>query len=350
MNGFRSELVPSEPPPILVAALRSKMLRLAGTEGDGAILNWLSPGDMPKITEAVGPGKEIMCRMFVYPTEDYELVRKLATRHMNAYLNVPVYRAFQEWLGRTEVLTPMWDAWAEGDRKKATEVIPDELIDELVVWGSAERIRAGVEKYVEMGVTTPTPLVMTSDVEGLRIAIDCCRLRSSKPGCLAAGRPSRARVRSHRLPTGGVFPAAGAFAAARSPEGTTLSTWAAVETHDFQAALVAGLERAFPKDPPTFIVSVPHGYADVDVVVTDLHAGGLDCVAVESVTLEGRAASAADVAAGYCTGTPLRSEIEARGDLTVTTAIVAKEMEARLGAGTVTGWMSAHVIEATPAL
>ena len=68
VKGFRSELVPSEPPPILVAALRSKMLRLAGTEGDGAILNWLSPGDMPKITEAVGPGKEIMCRMFVYPT------------------------------------------------------------------------------------------------------------------------------------------------------------------------------------------------------------------------------------------------------------------------------------------
>ena len=30
---------------------------------------------------------------------------------MNTYLNVPVYRAFQEWLGRTEVLTPMWDTW-----------------------------------------------------------------------------------------------------------------------------------------------------------------------------------------------------------------------------------------------
>jgi probable F420-dependent oxidoreductase len=178
VNGFRSEIVPSEPPPILVAALRSKMLHLAGTEGDGAILNWLSPGDMPKITEAVGPGKEIMCRMFVYPTEDYALVRKLATRHMNAYLNVPVYRAFQEWLGRTEVLTPMWDAWAEGDRKKATEVIPDELVDEFVVWGSADRIRAGVDKYVEMGVTTPTPLVMTSDIEGLRIAIDAFAPRS----------------------------------------------------------------------------------------------------------------------------------------------------------------------------
>lgn len=144
-----------------------------------------------------------------------------------------------------------------------------------------------------------------------------------------------------------------AFAEARrvlTPEGTLLlSTWATVDTHDFQAALVAGLERAFPEDPPSFIVSVPHGYAEVDVVVADLRAGGLDCLAVESVTLEGRAASAADVAAGYCTGTPLRPEIEARGDLAITTAVVAKEMEARLGAGAVTGWMTAHVIEATPA-
>ena len=144
-----------------------------------------------------------------------------------------------------------------------------------------------------------------------------------------------------------------AFAEARrvlTPDGTLLvSTWGSIDTHDFQAALVAGLERAFPEDPPTFMVSVPHGYADVDIVVGDLRAGGLDCVAVESVTLEGHAASAADLAVGYCTGTPLRPAIEARGDLATTTAVVAREMETRLGAGAVTGKMTAHVIEATPA-
>ncbi|MEY2453134.1 MAG: hypothetical protein QOD92_2708 [Acidimicrobiaceae bacterium] len=134
-----------------------------------------------------------------------------------------------------------------------------------------------------------------------------------------------------------------------SADGTLLvSTWATIDTHDFQAALVAGLERAFPDDPPTFMVSVPHGYADVDVVVADLRAGGFEDVAVESVTLEGRATSAAVVAAGYCAGTPLRPEIEARGDLAAATAVVATEMEARLGSGPVTGRMTAHVFEATP--
>jgi SAM-dependent methyltransferase len=143
-----------------------------------------------------------------------------------------------------------------------------------------------------------------------------------------------------------------AFAEARrvlTPDGTVLlSTWATVDTHAFQAALVVGLERAFADDPPTFIVSVPHGYADSDAVVADLSAGGLRCTAFESVTLEGHAASARDIAVGYCTGTPLRAEMEARGDLAETTRVVAKEMEASLGTGTVRGWMTAHVFEATP--
>jgi hypothetical protein len=127
-----------------------------------------------------------------------------------------------------------------------------------------------------------------------------------------------------------------------------LSTWAALDTYAFQAALVAGLERAFPDDPPTFMLSVPHGYADPDAVATDLVAGGLRCTAFERLTLEGRAASAADLASGYCTGTPLRAEIEARGDLATATRLVAKEMEERLGAGAVRGQMTAHIFEATP--
>jgi SAM-dependent methyltransferase len=141
-----------------------------------------------------------------------------------------------------------------------------------------------------------------------------------------------------------------AFAEARrvlAPDGRlVISNWSTLDSHDFQAAVVAGLERAFPHDPPPFLVSVPHGYADVDVVVADLLAGGLHCETAEAVTLEGRAESAAALAVGYCTGTPLRSEIEARGDLAATTAVVAAEMEARLGTGEVKGMMTAYVFVA----
>jgi SAM-dependent methyltransferase len=126
-----------------------------------------------------------------------------------------------------------------------------------------------------------------------------------------------------------------------------LSIWSTLATQAFQLALVAGLERAFPADPPPFMTSVPHGYANDDAVTADLRAGGFHKVRVESVTLEGRASSAKDLAVGYCTGTPLRGQIEARGDLAVATATVAEVMEERLGLGEVTGTMTALVLEAT---
>jgi SAM-dependent methyltransferase len=134
------------------------------------------------------------------------------------------------------------------------------------------------------------------------------------------------------------------------PDGSLfLSTWAALDDHDFEKAVTAGLGRAFPHDPPRFLASVPHGYADLDAVLADLRAGGLEPVSAETVTVEGRAASAADLATGYCTGTPLRAEIEARGDLAAATAAVTEALQTQLGTGPLVGRMQAHVIEATPA-
>jgi SAM-dependent methyltransferase len=132
-----------------------------------------------------------------------------------------------------------------------------------------------------------------------------------------------------------------------APGGRLLfSTWGTVETHGFAAALVAALAHAFPCDPPTFIAAVPHGYSDLGRVAADLAAGGLNYVSAEPVTFDGHADSAADVAAGFCTGTPLRMAIQARGDLAASTAIIADLMTARLGRGPVTAAMTAHVIEA----
>jgi SAM-dependent methyltransferase len=134
-----------------------------------------------------------------------------------------------------------------------------------------------------------------------------------------------------------------------TPHGRLLfSTWSTVDTHDFAAALVAGVERAFPDDPPTFMTAVPHGYSDLGQAAVDLAAGGLECVSTEPVTLDGQAGSATDVAAGFCTGTPLRMAIEERGDLMASTAVVSEEMRARLGDGPVTAKMTAYVVEAQP--
>jgi hypothetical protein len=126
------------------------------------------------------------------------------------------------------------------------------------------------------------------------------------------------------------------------------NAWSTLASHEFEAAFTVALERIFPTDPPTFLARTPHGYADPDRIVADLEAGGLRCTEVHAVTLQCRVESVADLATGYCTGTPVRAEIVDRGDLTTTTAAVVGELEARLGSGPITMGMTAHVVEATP--
>src|SRR5262249_59320373 len=74
---------------------------------------------------------------------------------VNAYLNVPVYAAFHEWLGREGALAGMWKSWREGDRKGAAAAIPDRVVDELIVHGTPEQCREHIARYVANGVTTP---------------------------------------------------------------------------------------------------------------------------------------------------------------------------------------------------
>ncbi len=158
-HGFRLGFeVPGGGVPIFVAALRESMLRMAGREGDGAIINWLSADDVSTvapIVHAQGEGKEIVARIFVAPTTDRDTVMAFSKMAIAAYLNVEVYAAFHEWLGRGDVLADMWRHWKEGDRKAATEAIPDSLVDELIVWGTPDECRDHIARYVENGVTTP---------------------------------------------------------------------------------------------------------------------------------------------------------------------------------------------------
>jgi len=161
VNGFRLSRPPAEAVPVFIAALRKNMLRLAGRQGDGVLLNWLAPEDVPTAlaeldrgaAEAGRPRPEVACRVFVFPGE-IDQAEHAARRFIAAYLNVPVYRDYHRWLGRGELLRPMNDAWAARERKKATEVIPDEVIDGLILMGGRDRIADHVQRYRDNGVDT----------------------------------------------------------------------------------------------------------------------------------------------------------------------------------------------------
>jgi probable F420-dependent oxidoreductase len=164
VDGFRLSRPPEHPVPIHVAALRPGMLRLAGEVADGVVLNWLSADDVPRsvavVREAAAKAGrdpeaiEVTARLLVNLDPPGAAGDAGVRRHITAYLNVPVYRAFHEWLGREALLRPMWDAWERGDRRAAMAAVPPEVADALILRGSMAAIRAGVERYLVAGVDT----------------------------------------------------------------------------------------------------------------------------------------------------------------------------------------------------
>ena len=155
VSGFRLERPPAVAPELALAALRPQMVRLAAAEADAAITNWLAPADVPQVRAASGPDCELIARIFVCPTTDVGLARMIGRRLVTAYLTVPAYYAFHEWLGRGELIRPMLDLWQAGDRKGASAAIPDQVVDDLVIYGDLETCRDRVAQYCAAGLDTP---------------------------------------------------------------------------------------------------------------------------------------------------------------------------------------------------
>ncbi len=173
--GLRLSRPPSRPVPIHIAALRPGLLRLAGEVGDGAIINWLSADDVPKVVAEVRSGAkaagkdpdaiEISCRIMVSVDEPGPAADTMIRRYITTYQNVDVYRRFQHWLGRGETLGPMFDAWDAGDRRGAVAAIPESVIAELIVTGSPQERRDHVQRYLDAGVDTAILYLMSAEKE-----------------------------------------------------------------------------------------------------------------------------------------------------------------------------------------
>ena len=161
-TGFKLEQAPPQPVPIILAALRGRMLELAMERADGAFTNFLPLAGLPKVTaqlEGAPEGFELLCRFFCIPGER-EQVEPLARFMFSSYITVPVYAAFYRWLGHGDAIAEMCEAWAAKDRQRAAAAAPWELIEDTFIFGDAERMRARVDEFVAGGITLPvlTPI------------------------------------------------------------------------------------------------------------------------------------------------------------------------------------------------
>lgn len=177
-GGLRLERPVTVPVPIVLAALRERMLGLAGAVADGAFTNFLPISGLPAVRAAHRAGEaaagrpegatELVCRFFIIPG-DVEQGIALARGMFAAYGSVPVYAAFFRWLGWSEQLDPMVAAYAAGDRARAIDLAPRELISEIFLLGSLHEIRARLRAFVDGGITTAvlTPIAPADRLPGV---------------------------------------------------------------------------------------------------------------------------------------------------------------------------------------
>ncbi|MGH1587736.1 class I SAM-dependent methyltransferase [Methylobacterium phyllosphaerae] len=126
------------------------------------------------------------------------------------------------------------------------------------------------------------------------------------------------------------------------------SVWERIEENEFAHTVSAAVAALFPNDPPTFLARIPYGFHDTDTISTDLRQAGFSRVAIESVELRSRSASSWEPAIGFCQGTPLRSEIEARSAslLEEATATAERALASRFGSQEADGKVRAYVMDA----
>jgi probable F420-dependent oxidoreductase len=161
-SGFKLESAPAQPIPVVLAALRGKMLELAVQRASGAFTNFLPLGGLPRVAAQLSGAPErfeLLCRFFCLPGER-EAVEPLARFMFSSYITVPVYAAFYRWLGYGEQIEPMITAWEAGDRQAAAAAAPWELIEEMFIFGSPAEMKERIGAFVAGGITLPilTPI------------------------------------------------------------------------------------------------------------------------------------------------------------------------------------------------
>jgi probable F420-dependent oxidoreductase len=153
-GGFRLSSPPAQPIPIVLAALRDRMLRLASETADGAFTNFLPLSGARQVVETfAAPEKELACRFFSVPGDEGDALAT-AKRVFVGYATVPVYSEFFRWLGWADEIDPLVEAWAAGDRKRAVELAPERLVREIFLLGRPEAQRERLAEFGEAGIST----------------------------------------------------------------------------------------------------------------------------------------------------------------------------------------------------
>jgi alkanesulfonate monooxygenase SsuD/methylene tetrahydromethanopterin reductase-like flavin-dependent oxidoreductase (luciferase family) len=152
--------------PIYISALQPKMLQLAGEIADGVVL-WLCNPDyirdvvIPQVRagrERAGKtldGFDVVAAVPSAVTDDKGAAYDVMRTDLITYWSLPFYRAMIEGSGFGGDISAFDAGMQAGDVDRARAAISDRFLESLTAIGSADEVRAGVDRYADAGATSP---------------------------------------------------------------------------------------------------------------------------------------------------------------------------------------------------
>ncbi len=126
--------------PIVLAALKPKMLRLAASLTKGVLVAFVTPEFTAKVRTDIGPKPWLCVDQLVIAETDPGKARRIARALLEHY--VPALSNY------TDTLRSF--GWSDGD---FADGCSDRLVDALVAWGTADQIKERVDAHLDAGAT-----------------------------------------------------------------------------------------------------------------------------------------------------------------------------------------------------
>jgi alkanesulfonate monooxygenase SsuD/methylene tetrahydromethanopterin reductase-like flavin-dependent oxidoreductase (luciferase family) len=162
-----------ELPPVIIAALRTKMVALSGEISQGVVFANASRSHMQASLAALPAGKRNDANFFIgnmLPTcvaDDIAAARAVNRRTLTNYAFLANYRNYWKEAGYVEEMTAIEKAIAEKRNDDVPKYLTDAWLDDVTLLGPAARVRERLEGWREAGVRTP--IVVPSSAAGNQV-------------------------------------------------------------------------------------------------------------------------------------------------------------------------------------
>ena len=150
-----------ELPPIILATLRQKMIKLSEEIGNGMVFANGARSHMSTSLNVLADDTRTDPDFFIgnmIPTcisDDEEAAKAVNRRTLTSYATLPNYRNYWKEAGYVEEMEGVEAAMAAGDMEKIPACLSDRWLADTTLFGTASKVREGIEAWFDAGIKTP---------------------------------------------------------------------------------------------------------------------------------------------------------------------------------------------------